>query len=336
MTGAKLPEILLISHARDEHIAPVLEALTARGVEAYLFDTADYPQSLGLSIGEHGSAPDDVIVHHDGQLIDLGGIGAAWWRRPMPLEIDPAVVGEDRIFAFGEASSLLASCWSCLECAWINPPQADEVAGRKAHQLRVARSVGLVVPRTLMTSDPSAARSFIAGSVSGGTIYKTFTATERIWRETRLLRPEEADSLDDLTLAPVIFQDCVPGNIDLRIIVVGQQVFAASFKTPDGEYAYDYRLSIGRAEVNAWELPREITAQLLLLMKQLGLVYGAIDMRVTPDGQYVFLEVNPSGQWDFVEERTGQPISQAFADTLISLSRARNGHEWEMRREVLA
>lgn len=318
MSGAHFPEILIASHTGDDHVRPVLDALAARGIDAFLFDTASYPRHAAISLGDIGGNRQSVVLHMDGDSIEMSGVQAAWWRRPLPIELDPAIVGDDRQFAYGEASSVLAAFWSCLDCAWINPPSADDIAGRKAYQLRLAHRAGLNVPRTLMTSDPDAARAFISGSGPGGTIYKTFTATERVWRETRLLKPEEEATLDDLTLAPVIFQDYVPGAIDLRIIVVGRRIFAAAFRTPRGEYAYDYRLSIGQAEVMPWELPGNVAAQLLDLMGRLGLVYGAIDMRVTPEGAHVFLEVNPSGQWIFVEERTGQPITEAFADELLA------------------
>jgi len=61
---------------------------------------------------------------------------------------------------------------------------------------------------------------------------------------------------------------------------------------------------------------------LLRLLKHAGLRYGAIDMRRTPDGRYVFLEVNPAGQWRFVEEVTGQPITAAMASLLTDLDEA--------------
>jgi hypothetical protein len=64
---------------------------------------------------------------------------------------------------------------------------------------------------------------------------------------------------------------------------------------------------------------------LLRLMRRLGLVYGAIDLRVRPDGEHVFFEVNPSGQWLFVEERTGLPLTRTFVDVLAGLDRAPDG-----------
>jgi hypothetical protein len=78
--------------------------------------------------------------------------------------------------------------WSLLDATWMNPPDHDERAGRKAFQLKVAREAGLAIPRTCITTDPERARAFIAAE-GGEVIYKTFTATEATWRETRMLRP---------------------------------------------------------------------------------------------------------------------------------------------------
>ena len=90
---------------------------------------------------------------------------------------------------------------------WVNHPGRDEAAARKAHQLDVARSAGLAIPRTLITNDPDAARRFVGQQNGSGTIYKAFSATEKEWRETRLLRDDEQALLDHVQLAPVIFQE---------------------------------------------------------------------------------------------------------------------------------
>ena len=65
------------------------------------------------------------------------------------------------------------------------------------------------------------------------------------------------------------------------------------------------------------ELPAEVVDGLRRLMARLGLRYGAVDMRLRPDGAYVFLEINPAGQWLFIEEATRQPIAASLARLLV-------------------
>jgi glutathione synthase/RimK-type ligase-like ATP-grasp enzyme len=145
-------------------------------------------------------------------------------------------------------------------------------------------------------------------------VYKAFSGTERTWRETRVLKLEEVALLDAVHYAPVIFQGYIPAVFDLRVTIVGGAVFAAEIHSQTTAYKHDFRMTMHEAEIRAHALPDLVAAKLLALMDALGLVYGALDLRLTPEGDYVFLEINPAGQWLFIEQRTGQPISDAIAD----------------------
>jgi glutathione synthase/RimK-type ligase-like ATP-grasp enzyme len=114
----------------------------------------------------------------------------------------------------------------------------------------------------------------------------------------------------------VIFQEYVPAVVDLRVTVVGDDIFAAGIHSQETRYRVDFRIDMNQASIEAHSLPGEVESCVRELIRRLGLVYGAIDMRLTPDGRYVFLEVNPAGQWLFIEGRTGQPITAAVARTL--------------------
>lgn len=81
---------------------------------------------------------------------------------------------------------------------------------------------------------------------------------------------------------------------------------------------------MNEATMEAYELPSKIKNLLLKLMDSLGLVYGAIDMRLRPNGDYIFLEINPSGQWLFVEDGTGLPITKTFSELMIQKDLSEN------------
>jgi glutathione synthase/RimK-type ligase-like ATP-grasp enzyme len=217
----------------------------------------------------------------------------------------------------------MSGVWFALDLNWVNPPHLDEVAHHKPYQLAVATSVGLTVPRTLNTNDPCRANKLISELGPERTIYKTFLATEQCWRETRIIRPEELKLLDSLRLAPAIFQEYVPAVADIRATVVGDHIFAAAISAASGGYHIDYRMDLAGATFRPTELSPETTDALFRLMSRLGLVYGAIDLRRTSEHGDVFLEINPAGEWLFVEERTGQPITQAMADLLVRLDKRR-------------
>jgi glutathione synthase/RimK-type ligase-like ATP-grasp enzyme len=236
----------------------------------------------------------------------------------MPFDIDPKVSRPiDRAFSESETSQAVHGVLDALDCTWVNPRCADESAHRKPFQWEVANRVGMNLPRTLVTNEPEAARSFIEQVGVRKTVFKAFLAATEEWRETRLVERSDLSRLDSVRYAPVIFQEYVNG-VDLRITVVGDRLYSAEIDARQTSYPFDMRMVIGEADVRPIDLPLAVQDSILRLMSKLGLVYGAIDMRRTADGKFMFLEVNPAGQWLFVEQRTGLPISQAMADLLAA------------------
>ncbi len=177
------------------------------------------------------------------------------------------------------------------------------------------------MPRTLVTNDPAAATEFVANRPVGSVIRKAFRNIAEAPRSTAIVTLEDLTRMDQVRFAPVTFQEFVPADLDLRVIVVEDEVFAASIRS-EPEYQTDYRAGIGSAEFAPYALPDQVASALVELHKRLGLVYGASDFRVTPDGELVFLEVNPAGEYLFASDRTGQPVPQAIAACLERHDRA--------------
>ena len=310
--------ILVVSHGEDDHALVVLAALAESGREALLVDTGRFPASLGV-VERFGCGLPSYAVVVDGATVELGTCGAAWWRRPRPFTFAPGLAEDAVSFAYGECVAAMGGLWAALDTTWVNPPAADDTAHHKPYQLAVAGEVGLPVPRTLVSNDPEHVRAFADELGPGRTVYKTFLATESHWRETRFLLAEEMHLLEQVRLAPAIFQEYVPAQADLRVTVVGDEVFATAITAAPEGYQLDYRMDMPGARFATTALPQETEKGLRALMDRMGLVYGAIDLRRTPEGEHVFLEVNPSGEWLFVEERTGQPITAAMASLLARL-----------------
>jgi len=308
--------ILILSTHRDEHAQAVQIELSKRGARWQLLDLSEFPQRLGLRMQYDANGHSFMFGCADSGL-DLDDCGAIWWRRPQPPEISPSLTrGSHRQFALNESTEALAGLWHAVDAFWINDPACDYVGQRKAYQLRVAQDIGLTIPVTLITNCSGAATEFVEKHGHDRVIYKAFSALEHEWRETRLLRADEVSLLDNVQYAPVIFQEYIEAGVDLRVTIVGDDLFAAAVHSQDTSYKVDFRIDIANARIEATQLPHNVEVQLHELMHRLGLVYGAIDMRRTPDGRYVFLEINPAGQWLFVEHFSGQPITSTLARLL--------------------
>ena len=307
--------ILIISSEQDDHAVVVLEQLQHRNMHAHLLDLSEFPQHLPLSIRYTQQASSSYQASLGS--LDLAAVKVVWWRRPQPFQPHPDITDQAALsFVYAESHAAVSGLWLNTDAFWINHPTRDDEAAHKVHQLKVAQAVGLEIPTTLITNDPARARAFVSTFGAERTIYKAFSGTKEAWRETRVLRGDEVEMLDNVRYAPVIFQEYIPARVDLRITVVGEAIFPVAIYSQDTSYHFDYRMDMDSARVEAFELPAEVQSLLRQYMRRLGLVYGAIDMRLTPDGRYVFLEVNPSGQWLFVESRSRLPITEAVVDLM--------------------
>lgn len=312
--------ILVVSSSRDDHAIAVIDALDGAASRVGLLDLSTYPQRLGLSLDLSAADGSNFRLLDAGvDELPLADCHVVWWRRPQPLSLHPAVRGtQDTTFAYAECQAAMDGLWSALDAVWVNQPVRDEEAHRKVYQLQVAREVGFDIPTTRVTNSPAEARAFVDRFGPESTVYKAFNAMPQAWRETRTLDRAEVPLLDSVRYAPVIFQEFVPARIDLRVTVMGEAVMTAAVHSQETDYALDYRMVLDEVRMEAFELPGSVVERVRAFMDRLGLVYGAIDLRLTPDDEYVFLEINPAGQWRFVEERTDLPLTETFARLLAT------------------
>jgi glutathione synthase/RimK-type ligase-like ATP-grasp enzyme len=195
----------------------------------------------------------------------------------------------------------------------ISPPLMQRAAV-KPRQLSVARRVGLCVPETLITNDSGEALAFVERH-GGAVVHKAMTSPPHWFIDTRLWDTSDHEHIADLGLCPTIFQQCIIGPSDVRVTVIGDQVFAARIETARGRAVVDSRLDLD-APCMPYTLPDNVESALLRLMEQLGLLFGTIDLKLTASGEHVFLEVNPQGQFLYIEILTGLPLSAAVANLL--------------------
>jgi len=205
----------------------------------------------------------------------------------------------------------------------VNHPQANGVAGYKLVQLQTASQCGLAIPETLVTNDPVMARDFFDGC-GGEVIYKTLrqhTLAEGATIYTSEVLPEhlERDMRAGIRDTAHLFQKKVPKELELRSMVIGKRILTAEIYSQHSESSrIDFRRGYDDLRYGIHDdLPLNLQVKLLRFMDRMDLAFGMIDFILTPGGEYVFLEVNPSGQWYWLEKETGLPMCDALADYLV-------------------
>jgi glutathione synthase/RimK-type ligase-like ATP-grasp enzyme len=230
-----------------------------------------------------------------------------------------------RSFVQATSQRYLEGLYALTHCLWLPAkPEVDRLADNKLTQLAVARDIGFSIPDTLVTNRPGDALDFFQRHASS-IISKSLVNMEVMVQDqphvivyTRPVHRRDLLQVDSVRHAPVIFQAYVPKSIELRVTVVHEQALAASIASQDGRLTrHDWRhYDDHRVRYSRFDLPRDVKRMCISLVRRLGLGFGAIDLILTPDGEFVFLEINPNGQWGFVEMATGLPIGEAIADAL--------------------
>jgi glutathione synthase/RimK-type ligase-like ATP-grasp enzyme len=185
----------------------------------------------------------------------------------------------------------------------VNRTSSNDSNNSKPYQSLLIRQ-HFEVPATLVTNDPTRAHEFWRQHER--VIYKAVSGERSIVTE---LTAEDIDRLDLLAVAPVQFQEQVDG-VDVRVHVVGSDVFATRVKSDAADYRYD---QAGGGDMAAVTLPAAIADECVLLTRRLGLELSGMDLRLTQAGRVVCFEVNPSPAFSAYESITGQPIAAALA-----------------------
>ena len=312
-------EVLIVSTAVDAATDEVVRILGERGTNVTRVNSEDLPFDGSLSIDFQSAS--GTTLQYNGKGITAQAI---WYRRvrtpPKPEKMDSGIYD----FCLRENRATLLGGLMTQRTRWMNHPAAVWQAEFKPLQLRAAQDVGLRIPKTLVSNDPDAIAR--AQTQFGSMIVKP-ARSGHFWQGgeeyaifTSALSAEHLDSLDDARWTPSIYQELLPKEVDVRVTFVGGKFFAAAIHSQtDPAAAIDWRKTENAGLPHSKiELPDLLLERLQRLMALLGLEFGCIDLVKTPRGEYIFLEVNPSGQWLWLDDKLDLGISAAVADWLVS------------------
>ncbi len=312
--------ILIVTNERDLTSDYVVLELQRRGLPFHRLNSERFSEAK-VSF-DPGRGEDAWIVKFGDTTIDFAAIKAAYFRRP-GIPSAPAALkqGAARRYCEVEWGAALASALNSLGDRWLNSPLAILVAENKPRQLSIACDLGFAVPDTLVTNDFRQAQCFLS---EGASVAKPLREAlleedgeERVIFTTRLDILVETDDVK-ISAAPVIFQREIVKRSDIRATVVGNAVYAAEIHSQEqDETRTDWRRgSHPDLPHSPHKLPDDLDKKCISLVRSLGLRFGAVDLVLDRDGNYWFLEVNPNGQWAWIENRTGLPLTRAIVDEL--------------------
>lgn len=305
--------VLIVSNERDVNADYVVRVLDRRGVRVVRLNTERFPEwRIELVPGRCWA------VARDDRRLASSDCAGVWWRRPEAAPAPNGVAPGEWEAATKQTTALLHGMQHVSGPRWLSPPTAIRAAEDKALQLAVAADVGFAVPATIWTNDVSAAAEQLAAHDGVGIVKATTTA---YWENdesshfvfAHLLRAADLPAAARLAATPVAFQQRIAPKRDVRVTVVGDEALAAV--TDDATtHEPDWRL----ADDTTWtvyDLPEDIRRRCVALVRRLGLRFGGIDLLVDVDRRHWFCELNPNGEWGWLQV-AGLPIADVLAAEL--------------------
>ncbi|MGH4016364.1 MAG: ATP-grasp ribosomal peptide maturase [Pseudonocardiaceae bacterium] len=318
--------VLILATERDISADRMVRALTDRAVPVFRVDLSWFPQRLSVEAElRDGRWVGRLATPY--REVTLDGLRSIWYRNPSSFQFPAAMSSTERQHAQHEAKLGLGGVLGSLPVRWVNHPGRHADAGFKPRQLVAAARAGLSVTPTLVTNRAAATRRFAARSGPEGVVTKMLGASaicEQGGRRvalTQRLTDADLKDLRGIELTTHLVQQWAAKREEARVIVIGAQMFGVAIRAHSRAAYIDWRADYDALSYEPIPLPTDVERGIRAVMRELDLVYGAFDFVITPAEEWVFLEVNPGGQFGFLEDHTDLPLTAVLADLLAEETR---------------
>lgn len=310
--------LLIITNSCDTTANYLADKLRHASVRFLRFDTDKCLDTLRLSY--RNSGPSFSI---DGSLFAPEEFTNVWYRRPERLRLSNVENSPESEFTLDEWSAALEGFFAHIPVnRWMNHPAHEAVASHKLHQLSRAQELGFTIPDTLVTQEPSDLKEFyllhdgrvIVKPMSNGHIERKGNGLDSLIFTNRI-RPADILSCQELSICPTLFQAEIQKRSDVRITVVDDSIHAVELIAidNDGMQRCDIRRNhmedVSHATIHP---PLFLQERILALVRSYGLRFAAIDMAIDNLGEWVFFEINPNGQWAWMDLKGTTDIASSF------------------------
>ena len=285
----------------------------------------DVPDNLAATVGIEGDNPLSMLLTIGGRPIDYDAIRVVLYRNFRIVGSRLAAEALPQRVAARQWHQLLMSLARRTSSRWINDPIASETASDRVGQLVLARRLGFRVPDSMVTNDPDALDRFYErhhGDIVVKSLHHHRHEHNGVVSDffTRQVTADDLSATSDIRCAPLMFQAREPHTRELRVTVVGDRTLAVELDLSAAGSVTDlHETDLGRLPKKHVGLARRISEACVEMRAQLGLVYAAVDFIIDDEDQLVFLEVNPAGDWGWVEHQSGAPITDAVVAQIEAL-----------------
>ena len=316
-----MTKVLLITNTTDYTTDYVVRELKLMGADYYRFNTDELGSSVFLTLDFER----DTFTLFDkpkGLQFNLLSFQSIYFRRPeIFIHQEEGLTPDEKKFVGQEIRQTLEGLYKILRNAfWLSDVDSIRKAENKVYQQILAKEIGLKIPKGIITNQAGPFNAFVKDN-GNDCIVKPIYSGQIGWPEmhdvvfTSELTKLPPDS--QIEVSPTYLQERIEKKYDVRVTVVDEEIFAVRI---DSQVYFETKTDWRRGENilphEIITLPDQIRRQCIKLLQKLDLRFGAIDFVENNEGEYVFLEINPNGQWAWIETLTGLPIASAIAKLL--------------------
>jgi len=318
---------LIVTNKKDLTSDYLIVRLEELGIPFCRLNTEDYLSKYIIDINFSNNEFNSFIKFFDGNIINTNKITRVFFKHPLKPNFISNIPANQINFAEREIIEMLRSLFRVIDTKfWLNHPKYIFAANNKIEQLKIASKLGFNIPQTCISSDPESITNFYHSNnqdiIAKAVKYGYEISRNNIhFAPTKKVEKNYVDNLENYHMIPTIYQERIEKKYDIRVTVVGNEVYAAAIHSQNhNETMVDWRLWDMHEDVDLihtkHQLPAPIKDLCLQITKKFNLGFSAIDLIYSPEKKYYFLEMNPNGQWAWIEGKLGFPIR----DSIINFS----------------
>ncbi|WP_145958664.1 ATP-grasp domain-containing protein [Xanthomonas oryzae] len=306
--------LIVSSEEEDAHARVVAWSLMEKGHEVTFWDTSKVIQNSGYSVEVGNNLPLAIEINSQ-EKFDSAWLRRVFWPRNFSIATDAA----DKDYISGENKRYIDNILDCLAIngiKWLNGKPSCISGELKIKQLYACQKLGIRFPNTLISSDASKIRNFVAkrGSVAVKPL-DVYTWEQgdgsRLMTYANVITNAQLEKISDeeLLSCPVIYQELIEKKLELRVVAVGSEVFTCSIRNSNTD-CIDFRFYQTDESLiySSFKTPPKLKEAMLKLTHFFGLQMASSDFCVDEDGEIFFLDLNPGGAFLFVEYWGGSRI----------------------------
>lgn len=318
-----MKKVLVLTHEEDAHAFSVIKYLEGLGVDYFLVVT----EHLFRDYKIHFRSDKMLYTLEDkAREIILDSSWNIWNRRLMNPDTNKGMPKDLANLVIDECEKTWDGLLMAHQGKVVNRPQNHYSANNKLDQLKFALGQGIYVPDTIVTTDPEQVKTFYAKhngricfKLQRGAVVRTPEGDKVVY--TNMVTEENMKRVSSVASCPSLFQKYIPKDFEVRVISTDGVSIGIAIHSQDSDSEgsrIDYRrYDLDKVKYHEVELPEEVQRFCASMLQHYGLHYGAYDFIKSKDGRYVFLELNPNGQWLWLEEQSGVNLTKQIAENLI-------------------